>query len=337
MPRLVSNPPSPWQSQAVEWLEEPPTSALEIYEEEAKSILSKNDSPDIGFRYSINPYRGCFHGCAYCYARPTHQYLGFGAGTDFERRLVVKINAAALLQRELRKRSWKTELIVFSGDTDCYQPLEATYKLTRQLIDVCRSAANPIGIITKSCLIRRDIDLLSQLNQRADVTVYVSIPFHDSTTARKLEPFVPSITKRFETLCALSAAGIETGIALAPIIPGLNDADIPILLETAHAAGARKAFMTLLRLPAEVAPVFSERLAEAFPDRTEKILHAIRETKKGRLNRSSFGQRFSGAGPRWEMIEQLFQLTCRRLGMNRDKPTMVVKKTGPPGIQLDLF
>src|SRR5262245_46686355 len=190
--RPVSNPPNPWSSTHVEWLEEPPAAELEVFEEEAKSVLTENDSPDVGFRYGVNPYRGCFHACAYCYARPSHQYLGFGAGTDFDRRIVVKVNAPQVLARELARPSWRGELIAFSGNTDCYQPLEASYGLTRKCLEVCLERRNPVHVITKGALVRRDLDVLAQLERRAEVGVSITIPFLDETTARRIEPGAPS-------------------------------------------------------------------------------------------------------------------------------------------------
>jgi DNA repair photolyase len=315
MPRLVSNPPNPWMSRHVEWLEEPPVAELVVYEEEAKSILAENDSPDVGFRWSVNPYRGCQHACAYCYARPSHQYLSFGAGTDFDRRIVVKTNAPELLAIELRGRSWKKETVVFSGNTDCYQPLEASYELTRRCLEVCLARGNPIGMITKGALVRRDIDVLSELSKRCGAHVTITIPFLDETVARKIEPGAPTPNKRFETLRALSEAGIPTGIAIAPLIPGLNDPDIPRLLERARDSGATNAFMTLVRLAAEVLPVFRERLYETMPERAKKIESAILDVRNGRMYRSEFHERMTGSGPRWDTIEKLFEIHVRRLGL----------------------
>src|SRR4051812_35386883 len=189
MVRPVANPPNPWSSTHVEWLEEPPPAALSIFEEEARSVLSENDSPDIGFRYSVNPYRGCLHACAYCYARPSHQYLGFGAGTDFDRKIVVKKNAPEVLRRELMRPSWTGERIMFSGNTDCYQPLEASYGLTRGCLEVCLDFQNPVSLITKSVLVRRDLDLLVELARRASVSFHMSICFADDEAARKMEPY----------------------------------------------------------------------------------------------------------------------------------------------------
>ncbi|HZJ70965.1 MAG TPA: PA0069 family radical SAM protein [Planctomycetota bacterium] len=316
MPRLVSNPPNPWSSQHVELLGPAPPAELVVYEERARSIVSENDSPDLGFRFSLNPYRGCLHACAYCYARPTHQYLGFGAGTDFDRRIVVKTNAPELLRRRFLSRSWTGELLVFSGVTDCYQPLEASYELTRRCLAVCLEFGNPVGIITKGALVRRDADLLGELSARAGAKVHVSIPFADDALARAIEPFASSPSARFDTLRRLAAAGVRVGVMVAPIIPGLNDSQVPEILERAAAAGATSAGHVLLRLPAEVLPVFEERLREAVPLRAGKVLSALAELHGGRLNDPRFGSRMRGSGPRWQAIESLFELHCRRLGLN---------------------
>ncbi len=318
MPRPVSNPPNPWQSVHAEWLGEPPAAELEVFEEEARSIIAENESPDVGFRFSLNPYRGCFHACSYCFARPTHQYLGWGAGTDFDRKIVAKVNAPELLRRELRRRSWKGDTIVFSGVTDCYQPIEAVYGLTRRCLEICREFRNPVGIVTKGALIRRDLDVLEAMARETEVIVYVSVPFADDRTARALEPNVGPPSQRLETIAAISAAGIRSGVAVAPIIPGLNDSDIPKVLSRAREAGAVSAFLTLLRLPAEVLPVFEERLAGAFPRRAARIWSNLEQTRGGKRNESRFGARMQGVGPRWEAIETLFEVECRRLGLNRD-------------------
>lgn len=318
MPRPISNPPNPWSTTHVEWLEEPPNATLGIYEEDASSILTENDSPDIGFRYSVNPYRGCLHACAYCYARPSHQYLGWGAGTDFDRKIVVKRNAPELLRKELSKRSWQGEVIAFSGITDCYQPLEATYELTRRCLTVCLEFQNPVSIITKGALIRRDIKLIAELSRRAGAHVNISVAFADDDTARKIEPYANRPSNRFEAMRRLSDAGISTGILIAPVIPGLNDTDIPVLLDRARAAGASSAGITLLRLPSEVLPVFQERIEEAFPERAKRINNAILEVRGGKMNESAFGSRMEGRGARWEAVQSLFDLHCRKLGLNGD-------------------
>ena len=320
MPRPISNPPNPWLSTSVEWLEEPPSARLEVYEESAATVLTRNESPDVPFRWSVNPYRGCYHACAYCYARPGHQYLGFGAGTDFDRRIVVKVDAPERLRAELARRSWKGETIVFSGVTDCYQPLEASYELTRRLLEVCRERRNPVALITKSALVRRDADLLADLQRVAGARVFLSIPFADDEHARRIEPGAASPTRRFETIAALSARAIPTGVAFAPVIPGLNDDQIPAVLRRARRAGARDAFLVLLRLPAEVRPVFLERLAEAFPERAAKVVAALRDVRGGKLSEHRFGARMSGLGPRWQAIQSLFDLERRRLGYAEEPP-----------------
>ena len=314
--KRVSNPPNPWQRYGVEWLGAPPEAGLEIYEEHARSILSQNDSPDLGFRFSLNPYRGCFHACAYCYARPTHQYLEFGAGTDFDRKLIAKVNAPELLEEAFRKKSWQGECVVFSGVTDCYQPLEATYELTRRCLEVALAFRNPVSLITKSALVRRDVQLFSQLHTHARVHVTLSIAFSDDKMARLIEPNAPLPSARFEALKALSAAGVPTGVAVAPLIPGLNDAQIAEVLERAQACGARNAFCTMLRLPAEVEPVFIERLHVAFPDRAQKVLNGIRDMRGGELYKGGFGERMRGEGERWRASQWLFENTCKRLGLN---------------------
>jgi len=320
LPRPVRNPPNPWLSTHVEYLDVPPPAALEVYEEDARSIVSTNESPDVPFAYSVNPYRGCYHGCAYCYARPTHQYLGWGAGTDFERKIVVKRNAPELLREFVARRGWTRELLAFSGVTDCYQPLEASYQLTRRCLEVCLGFENPVGVITKGPLVARDADLLAALERRAGASVTLSVAFADDDMARRLEPSAARPSRRFEALAELSAAGVRTGVSLAPVIPGLNDSQIPQVLARARECGARMAFMTIVRLPAEVLPVFSERLAEAEPLRHARVLSAIRDAGGGASGRGGFGRRMTGEGPRWQAIEQLFRTQARRLGLETDPP-----------------
>jgi len=324
--KQVSNPPNPWASAHVEWIDAPPQAQLEVYEEQAKTVLSENDSPDVGFRFSVNPYRGCFHACAYCYARPTHQYWDFGAGTDFERKIVVKVNAPEILREQFMKRSWKGDLVVFSGNTDCYQPLEASYKLTRGLLEVCREFHNPVGIITKSALIRRDIDVLSVIARESRLYVHMSIAFADDTMARAIEPGAPLPSTRFAAMRALHEAGIPVGVGVAPIIPGLNDSQIAEILERARDAGASRAFRVMLRLPAEVKPVFIERLEQAYPDRAQKVINAVREMRGGKLYISEFGQRGKGMGERWNAIQWLFDTTCKRVGLNRHEENDMYSK-----------
>jgi len=312
--QTVTNPPNPYESRHREWLEPPPPVHIQVFEDHPREILSRNESPDLPFRWSVNPYRGCFHACAYCYARPSHEYWGFGAGTDFDSKLIVKPEAPDLLRQAFLRPRWQGELIVFSGNTDCYQPLEAAYGLTRACLEVCAEFQNPVGVITKSALIQRDLDLLRRLHDEAWLRVYVSIPFVDAEIARKIEPHVPSPAKRFSTVEALVKAGIPTGVSLAPVIPGLNDQDIPMLLAQARAAGADEAFYTLLRLPGNLEPVFLERMAAAFPDRIEKIRHRIMDVRDGKLSDSRFHHRQEGSGTYWTMIENLFTVSARKAG-----------------------
>jgi DNA repair photolyase len=254
-----------------------------------------------------------------CYARPTHEYFGFGAGTDFERKIFIKRQAPQLLEQAFRRRSWHGELITFSGVTDCYQPLEAVWKLTRGCLEVCATYRNPVGIITKSLLIRRDIDVLKVLVREAEASVSISIPFLDEEIARAIEPGAPTIHKRFETMTLLADAGIAVGIGVAPVIPGLNDSDIPGLLKQAKRCGARYAFKTLLRLPGSVKDVFFHRMKEQLPLKAAKIEHRIRETRDGALYDSRFGHRHHGTGEYWNMIERQWDVWVKRLGFNQEE------------------
>jgi len=316
-PKRVWNPPNPYLTEHRELLGEPPVADLELYEDESQSILSRNDSPDLGFRWSVNPYRGCFHACAYCYARPTHEYFGFGAGTDFERKLFVKRRAPQLLEQAFRQSSWQGELVVFSGVTDCYQPLEAAWRLTRGCLAVCLAFRNPVAVVTKSLLVRRDVELLAALAREAQASVALSIPFLNEDIARLVEPGAPTIRRRFETMEILAQAGVPVGIGVAPVIPGLNDADIPGLLKAAKRCGAQFAFRTLLRLPGSVKEVFFHRLREQMPLRAARIEHRIREVRGGRLSDSRFGHRHHGDGEYWKSLDQVWELWTRRLGFHR--------------------
>ena len=314
-PRPVSNPPNPWETTAVEYLEEIPPSRLEVLEDHSREVLSRNDSPDLPFSWSLNPYRGCLHACAYCYARPYHEYLGYGAGTDFETKLVVKPRAPELLREAFERPRWKGETIAFSGVTDCYQPLEASLRLTRACLEVCAEYRNPVGIITKAPLIERDLDVLRTLAREARLTVCITLPFHDAQAARAMEPYVATPRRRLQTVERLAAAGIEVGVAVAPLIPGLNDEDLVRVLTAAREAGATRAFSTLLRLPGPVQAVFEERLREKLPLRAERVLHRIRETRGGQLHDNRFGHRMRGEGLYAETIRQLFEATARRVGL----------------------
>jgi DNA repair photolyase len=311
----LDNPPNPWHSQQVDYLGQPPGQELSVYEDHSQSILTENDSPDLGFRYSVNPYRGCQHACAYCYARPSHQYLGFGAGTDFERRIAIKPRAPELLRQAFERPSWTGELVLFSGNTDCYQPLEASYELTRRCLEVCAEYRNPVQIVTKAALIERDIELIARLTQDASAGVSFSIPFWNQRNARALEPAAPTPRRRIETVRRLAAAGIPVTVNVAPVIPGLSEPDIPQILAAAAEAGARRASMIVLRLPGPVQQVFVERLRRALPLRAEKVLARTRELRGGKLYDARFGERMQGQGEYYVAIRTLFQTSARRLGL----------------------
>jgi DNA repair photolyase len=493
MLRPISNPPNPWLTTEVEYLEDPPPARLEVYEDHTREILSHNDSPDLGFSWSINPYRGCFHACAYClsgdtpirmgdgmtrpladvrpgdliygtiadgeyrrfvrtrvlahwqtvkpgfrvalangskltasadhrflsergwklvsgaasdanalhsgdllcgppteclrnedeavaartglrvtaieplgvememydittgtgdfiangvvshncYARPSHEYLGFGAGTDFDRKITVKPEAPKLLRDAFERPGWKGELIVFSGVTDCYQPLEASYRLTRGCLEVCAEYRNPVGVITKSPLIERDIDVLQALAKVADVGVTVSIPLWDREHAHAIEPQVASPQRRMQTIERLAKAGLDVGVNVAPMIPGLGDEDIARILEAAAAAGARRAGFVFLRLPGSVATVFEQRLREKLPLRADRVLARIREARGGKLYDSRWGVRGRGEGRYAEAARALFESTAKRVGlatgfMGEEGPT-TFRRPDRPGHQLPLL
>jgi DNA repair photolyase len=322
----IANPPNPWALTEVDYLQAPdpedpdrlcaPGQRLQVFEDQSREILSKNDSPDLGFTWSVNPYRGCFHACAYCYARPTHQYLSFGAGTDFDRKLVIKREAPRLLRVALERPSWKGELLVFSGVTDCYQPIEATFALTRRCLEVCLEYKQPVGIITKGPLVERDIDVLSALHRATggEVHVTLSVPFWSETKARAIEPFVATPQRRIRTIERLAAAGIDVGVSLAPLIPGLSEEEIAPVLRAAREAGATRATFTLLRLPGPVATVFEERLSAALPLQHPKVMRRIRETRGGALDDPRFGLRGRGEGVIAETLGAVFQSTARKLG-----------------------
>jgi DNA repair photolyase len=316
-PVPLSNPPNPWATTEVEYLEGAPEVRLEVFVDHSRTILAKNDSPDVGFSFSVNPYRGCFHACAYCYARPSHEYLSLGAGTDFDRKIVIKPEAAALLRAAFARKTWRGDTVVFSGVTDCYQPLEASYRLTRGCLEVCVERANPAAIITKSALVERDIDVLSSLGRVAAAHVTVSIPFWDPERARAIEPFVPTPARRLRIVETLARAGISVGVNVAPIIPGLNDEDIPRILTAARDAGASSAGYVLLRLPGSVKSVFEERLRAALPLAADRVLHRIRQTHGGQLYDPRFGVRGRGEGSYAQAIRALFETTAIRLGLRR--------------------
>lgn len=318
MLRPIANPPSRFDPREVVWELPPDLARLTVYEDDTRSILSRNDSPDLWHRWSLNPYRGCMHACAYCYARPTHEYLGFGAGTDHDTRILVKPRAAALLREAFDPPSWVGETVLFSGNTDCYQPLEYRWELTRACLQVCLEYRNPVAIITKSALIERDTELLAALAREARAQVVFSIPFLDPKLARAVEPGAPSPQRRLAAMRHLHAAGVPVAVNVAPVIPGLNDREIPGILKAAAEAGARRAAMILVRLPGPVEGIFAERLRAELPTRAEGVLARLTRARAGALGESRFGERMRGHGQEWEATRALFDLWARKLGLDAD-------------------
>lgn len=289
----------------------------EVRIEPAKSIIAKNDSPDLSFDQSINPYRGCEHGCVYCYARPGHSYLGHSPGLDFETKLYAKTNAAALLEKELAARTYVPKTIALGAVTDPYQPIERQYRISREILEVLDRASHPVGIVTKSALVVRDIDILQRLAARNLVKVAVSVTTLDAKVARAMEPRAAAPERRIAALRQLSAAGIPTQVMVAPIIPGLNDHEIEAILDAARDAGAQDAGYVLLRLPLELKEIFREWLATEFPDRATRIIKILQSMHGGRDYTAEFGLRQRGSGPFAELIASRFRLALARRGMNK--------------------
>ncbi len=294
-----------------------PLPRTQIIRDDTRSLITSNRSPDIGFDASLNPYRGCEHGCAYCYARPYHEYLGFNAGLDFETRIMVKPEAPALLEAELSSRSWRPQVLACSGVTDAYQPVERHLKITRGCLEVLERCRHPVAIITKNALVIRDLDLLSSLASHQAAAVAVSVTTLDAGLAGLLEPRASRPEARLRAISELAAAGVPVGVSIAPIIPGLNDHEIPAIAEAAAAAGAKFAFSTLVRLPYGVKDIFSDWLERHRPGEAKKILDRIREARAGKLNEAGFGSRMRGTGAVAEGIQQLFRVSTQRAGLNR--------------------
>jgi DNA repair photolyase len=304
-----------------------------VTEERARSIISRNESPDIPFEQSINAYRGCEHGCIYCYARPSHAYLELSPGLDFETRLFAKTNAVELLKAELCKRGYQPKPIAFGTNTDCYQPIERRYKIMRGLIEVLAACDHPLTIVTKSALIERDIDLLAPMAKKNLVKAFISITTLDHKLARALEPRAASPSRRVDAIRALAAAGIPCGVMVAPLIPALTDKTLEAVLEAGAAAGATMAGWILLRLPNEVRPLFKEWLAEHQPQRADHVISIIRQSRGGRENDPNFGSRMTGSGNFVELIGKRFELACRRLGLNSEEDHMASRR----GLDCSLF
>ena len=315
-----------------------PLPRTQFLKDTSRTIIAKNDSPDVGFDRSINPYRGCEHGCVYCYARPYHEFLGYSAGLDFETKILVKEDAPALLREELSSPKWKPQVIALSGVTDCYQPAERIYRLTRRCLEVLAEFRNPVVIITKNHLVTRDVDLLADLAKHRAASVVLSVTTLDPALARIMEPRTSTPARRLAAIETMAAAGVPVGVNVAPIIPGLTDSEIPAILKAAAAAGAAFAGHTLVRLPYAVKELFAQWLTDHYPDRKEKVLHRIRGVRDGDLNDPRFGSRMSGEGVYAEQIGALFELSRKKAGLTEDRPELSAAEFRvPPGPQLTLF
>lgn len=293
-----------------------------FFHDTTRKIIATNDSPDVGFEASVNPYRGCEHGCVYCFARPTHEYLGFSAGLDFESKIMVKPDAPRLLRAELASPKWQPKVLQLSGVTDCYQPIERKLMLTRQCLEVLAEFGNPVSVLTKNHLVTRDIDVLTTLAAHQAAVVLLSITTLDADLAMKMEPRASSPARRLAAVRSLADAGIPVGVMAAPMIPGLNDQEMPAILAAAAKAGAKFAGYTSLRLPFAVKDLFQDWLTRHFPDRKEKVLNRIRDMRSGKLNDPEFGSRMRGSGIWAEQLKSMFQLAKRKAGMTGHFPSL---------------
>jgi DNA repair photolyase len=317
------NPAGRFEPRAFEWdsdEDEGPAPETQVFVDSTRTILATNDSPDIGFSQSINPYRGCEHGCAYCFARPSHAYLNLSPGLDFETKIFVKEKAPELLRAKLSSPSWKPTPLALSGVTDPYQPIERRLQLTRRCLEVLAEFRNPVIVVTKNHLVTRDVDSLAALAEHRAVSVYVSVTTLDAALARTMEPRTSSPERRLDAIATLVRAGVPTGVLVAPIIPALTDSEIPHILERAAGAGARYAGRVVLRLPHGVKSIFEEWLAAHYPDRKEKILSRVRALRGGKLYQARFGERMGGTGIFAEQIDALFEASRRKFGLSERGP-----------------
>lgn len=303
-----------WES-----LEELPPFKTEVQVERTRTIITRNSSPDISFDRSVNPYRGCEHGCVYCFARPTHAYMGLSPGLDFEARLFAKPDAARLLDKELSKEGYTPRTIAIGTNTDPYQPIEKQYRIMREILEVLEARGHPVGIVTKSALVTRDIDILARMAERGLAKVALSVTTMDRRLARTMEPRAATPTKRLETIRQLADAGIPTSVLVAPIIPGLNDQELERILDSARAAGAREAGYVVLRLPLEVAPIFKHWLLRNYPDRYRHVMSLIRSMRDGKDYDAEWGKRMKGAGPYAWQIGRRFEIAAKKLGLNTQR------------------
>ncbi|MCF3643017.1 PA0069 family radical SAM protein [Rhizobium sp. TRM95111] len=321
-------------------LEDLPAFKTEVQVEKPRSIITRNESPDIPFDRSVNPYRGCEHGCIYCFARPTHAFMGLSAGIDFEARLFAKPDAPKLLERELSKPGYKPRVIAIGTNTDPYQPIEKEWRIMRQILEVLDAANHPVSVVTKSALITRDIDILAGMAKRGLAWVGISVTTLDRRLARSMEPRAATPAKRLEAIRALSEAGIPVSVMMAPVIPALNDHEIERVLDSGKAAGASEASYVLLRLPLEVSPLFRDWLLRSYPERYRHVMSLVRSMRGGKDYDADFGKRMKGAGPYAWQIARRFEMAAKRLGLTRNRRTLSTDLFVPPsggGVQLSLL
>lgn len=339
----AENPPNRFEALAVEraeWTDpDDPLPRTVLLRDVSRTVLVRNESPDIGFELSVNPYRGCEHGCIYCYARPYHEYLGYSCGLDFETKIVVKEDAPELLRAALLSPRWTPQVIVLSGVTDPYQPAERRLRVTRRCLEVLAEVRNPVAVITKSHLVTRDVDLFASLAEHGAASVTLSITTLDTDLQRAMEPRACTPARRLLAIRTLAAAGVRVGVNVAPVIPGLTDHELPRILEAAAEAGATTAGYIMLRLPHGVKGLFEDWLDRCYPERKAKVLGRVRGVRGGRLNDPRFGTRMRGEGPYAEQVARLFRVSCARLGLNRDRRELSTAafRRPEPGTQLTLF
>lgn len=334
------NPDGRFEAETRSWVDDgwsnsasdaPEPLKTEVRASTPRSVLSGNDSPDIPFRLSINPYQGCEHGCSYCYARPAHAYLGLSPGLDFETRLIAKTGAAEVLARELGRKGHQVSTVALGANTDPYQPVERRLGITREILEVLAEARHPVVVITKNALVERDIELLASLAGHGSARVFLSITSLDSDLSRRLEPRASRPARRVEAIRRLSEAGIPAGVMFAPVIPALNEHELEAVLEAAAGAGARHAGYVMLRLPREVRPLFKRWLEDHEPLKAARVMAIVRELRDGRENDSTFGRRLVGQGPFAELLRQRFRVSCRRLGLDAHPPELDASHFRPPG------
>ncbi|MCL4538049.1 MAG: PA0069 family radical SAM protein [Bacteroidetes bacterium] len=309
-----------------------------FYVDTSRTVLAKNESPDVPFTYSLNPYRGCEHGCIYCYARPSHEYLGFSSGLDFESRIMVKRDAPELLREHFMKKSWQPQVIALAGNTDCYQPAERQLGITRRVLKVFLEFRNPVGMVTKNFLVTRDLDILAELAKLNLVSVFFSVTSLNQELTRKMEPRTSSPAKKLEAIETLSKEGIPVGVLVAPVIPGLTDEEIPSILREASLRGATMASLQMLRLPFAVKDLFIEWLRREYPDRENRIVSRLKQVREGKLSSYQFGERMRGTGETAKAIHQLFRAGCKKYHLNQDEIELSTDKfRRPSGPQMEMF